>query len=112
MVGLYGGLVLMQLMSRPGVLFNIRNESARRRAPPRDRVQAMAKFYFDFVVRERLIPDHVGRDLESAQCAVDEAQAIADDLAATPPDADEDWHGMLLRVRSASNEEVASFVVR
>jgi hypothetical protein len=71
----------------------------------------MAKFYFDFVVRERLIPDGVGRDLDSAQSAVEEAQAIADELAATPPDGEQDWRGILLKVRTASDEEVVSFVV-
>ncbi len=71
----------------------------------------LAKFYFDFVVRERLIPDDVGRDLESAQSALDEARAIADDLAVIPPDADEDWRGILLTVRTASHEEVACFVI-
>jgi hypothetical protein len=71
----------------------------------------MAKFYFDFVVRERLIPDDVGRDLDCTQSAVEEARAIADDLAATPPEGEEDWRGILLKVRTASDEEVASFVV-
>jgi hypothetical protein len=68
----------------------------------------MTRFFFDYTTKDQSLLDYRGHEFNNPQCAIDFAEAIAEDLKHS---LSTDWLGWSIEVRNANGTKFMSLPV-